>query len=109
MRVPHMRFTVGRMMIAVAIVATILGVTTGIQRRGENFKRLAAYHLQAADVLMDRAGGPVEVQNHEGMSGFSKSDLEDIFRARGAEKFRASQVAHYHFALYWKYQRAGGR
>src|SRR3954463_5796760 len=59
MPVPRVRFTVRRMMMAVAGVAILLGLAVGLRRRAERFKRLS--FLQSVDanrwenLLLDRS------------------------------------------------------
>ena len=44
MRLPRLRFTVRRLMLAVAIVAVILGAASGVRRRAERFRMIESYH-----------------------------------------------------------------
>jgi hypothetical protein len=59
MPVPRVRFTVRRMMMAMAVVAILMGLAVGLRRRAERFKRLS--FLQSVDanrwenLLLDRS------------------------------------------------------
>ena len=60
MPIPRPRFTVRRLMIAVAVVAVLLGVVVGLKRRSDRFRaialRYAAKHKEdrmAYDVVAD--------------------------------------------------------
>ena len=44
MRLPRVRFTVRRMMVAVAVVAVPLGAITELKRRRDRFQWLGSYH-----------------------------------------------------------------
>jgi len=44
MPVPRPRFTVRRLMAAVAVVTVVLGIVSGVRRRAERFRMIAAYH-----------------------------------------------------------------
>ena len=44
MPMPRVRFTVRRLMVAVAVVALALGVPSALHRRAERFHALADYH-----------------------------------------------------------------
>jgi hypothetical protein len=88
----------------VALAAAALAVAAGIQRRGESFRRLAAYHLQASHVLIDEAGGPLSCG-----TGLSGDDIEEIFCGRGPKECRAYRTALYHDALSEKYRLASMR
>jgi hypothetical protein len=91
-------------MIAVALLAGLLGTAAAIERRVESFKRLAAYHYQAYSTLIDRAGGSLSCG-----TGLSESDIEEIFCGRGPEECRAYKAAIYHGELSGKYRTAAER
>lgn len=44
MRFPDFRFTVRRLMVAVAIVGVVLAIWVGLERRRARFERLFSYH-----------------------------------------------------------------
>jgi hypothetical protein len=44
MQIPRVRFTIRRMMAAVAVTASLMGVTVGLERRSERFRKLAEDH-----------------------------------------------------------------
>jgi hypothetical protein len=50
MKLPRVRFTVRRMMVAVAVVAVVIGAMTLLQRRRERFKAIAAEQRAAIQV-----------------------------------------------------------
>jgi hypothetical protein len=79
MRLPRLRFTVRRMMVAVAVVGILLGTMT--VRRGHSL-RLATYHQGQVKRLYDQYG---EAENFFG---------------------RASGGILWHSELQWKYERA---
>jgi hypothetical protein len=88
-------------MIAVAVLAGLLGAAAGLERRAETFKHLAAYHEQAHAVLIDLAGGPLLCG-----TGLTEDDFESIFCGRGPEECRAYKAAMYHCDLAEKYRAA---
>src|SRR4051812_46996523 len=59
MSLPRVRFTVRRMMLAVAIAAVALGSTAELKRRSDRFRRLAEEHNQRVIVgrMVTRRGG----------------------------------------------------
>jgi hypothetical protein len=95
----HLR--VRTVMIAIALLAGLLGIAAGIERRVESFKRLAAYHYQASAILIDHAGGPL-LCGH----GLTDVDFERIFCSRGPDKCRAYKASCYHSELADKYDMA---
>jgi hypothetical protein len=54
-RLTRVRFTLGRLMIAVAIVAIALGLGTAVYRRKERYLRLATHHQEQARAHFDKA------------------------------------------------------
>ena len=58
MRLPQARFTLRWMMLAVAGVGIILGVSIELRRRHERFSRLAELHEARREALYMIAGGP---------------------------------------------------
>jgi hypothetical protein len=95
----HLR--VRTVMIAIALLAGLLGTAAGIERRIESFKHLAAYHYQASSVLIDRAGGSLFCG-----TGLTDSDFERIFCGRGPDECLAYKASCYHSELADKYQMA---
>jgi hypothetical protein len=82
----------------------MMGLAAGIHRRGESFRRLAAYHLPAMDLLIDEAGGPSPCG-----TGLTDGDIEQIFCNRGPKECRAYRAAMYHYKLSEKYRLASER
>ena len=95
----HLR--VRTVMIAITLLAGLLGTAAGIERRVESFKRLAAYHYQAHSVLIDLAGGPLFCG-----TGLTDSDFERIFCGRGPNECLAYKASCYHSELADKYKMA---
>ncbi len=92
MSLPRLRFTVRAMMVAVAIVAAVLG----LKRRMHDFSRRAEYHLLRADEL---AKGCV----------FGKMFRDDPDRSRASQHEAERQnfrVVAFHANLGVKYARA---
>jgi hypothetical protein len=101
----RVRIWVRTVMVAVALVSTLMGVATGIQRRRESFKRLAAYHLQAHYLFVDRL-----VDGDVLPCGFrTQSELEKLYCERGPEECRAHRASIYHYELSEKYGMAARR
>jgi hypothetical protein len=83
------------MLVCVAALAICLGAWVSIQRRSERFSRLAAYHLQACDVLLEPAGGPLECLRLD-VDGSRKVVTKKVLAARGPEQYLAHQAFNYH-------------
>jgi hypothetical protein len=94
----RVRLRVRTVMLAIALVAGLLGVAAAMERRVESFKRLAAYHEQASSVLIASAGEPVFCG-----TGLTASDFERIFCSRGPVECRAYKASRYHSELAEKY------
>ena len=90
MRVPRVRFTVRRMMVAVAILAVLMGGMLGAWRRQERFMRLSRAHSAKAGWLEMEAFGPRSVMNR-------------------AERSAAMNAVHWHDAVAWRYRHAASR
>jgi hypothetical protein len=58
MRVPRVRFTVRRMMVAVAMLAALLAIGAGLQRRQARFERLFSYHRGLAGPMIIHSFDP---------------------------------------------------
>lgn len=88
MRLPRVRFTVRRMMVAVAILALALTAYAGIERRRARLQRLAQFHWEkvAANSVVQADANPT------------------IYRASAS--LRNRQLAHYHVNLAYKYANA---
>jgi hypothetical protein len=86
-------------MIAVAIVAILMGAGLGLGRRSHRFARLSAYHANAAlehfHTVMALGGWPPQLQ---------ELSLADLARVRIVHRVRA--LVNYHSALAQKYDRA---
>jgi hypothetical protein len=58
MQMPRVRFTVRRMMVAVAMLAAIMAVGAGLQRRRDRFERLFSHHRGLAGPRVIRSFDP---------------------------------------------------
>src|SRR4051812_4169586 len=99
MPLPRMRFTVRRIMGAVAAVAVLLGLYGGflhLARRAEGFRRLAHVHADEEAFLRE-----IIAISGEGAS-------VDFFPglALPSRRVTARAVADLHASLKWKYERA---
>jgi hypothetical protein len=88
MRLPRFRFTIGRLMVAVAILALALTIYVGIERRRAWLQRLAQYHWEKV-----AANSVVQADADR-----------TIYRASAS--LRNRQLAHYHVNLANKYANA---
>ena len=85
MRMPRFRFTVRRMMVAVAIVAMLLGAWAALARRTANLRQVALEHGQKAGRL----------------------EIETVTSAISqGEAARRMEIVHWHDAMSAKYERA---
>jgi Tfp pilus assembly protein PilX len=121
MPMPRVRFTVRRMMIAVAVVAVLIGV--GLQiRRAIRFSRLSANYLELAamdaeyeSILRKRERNHRELAEIERESAdkFQQSSIVELWRRLAqedtdrADKFKL--LAEYHASMKAKYQAAARR
>jgi hypothetical protein len=88
------------MMVAVAVVASSLGIAVVVRDRAASFRRLAAYHDQAGtSLLVEQAGGPIACS-----TGLSERDVEGVYASRGPSAWGALLAARYHWALADKYR-----
>jgi hypothetical protein len=58
MRLPRLRFTVRRMMVAVVILAVPLGAIAELRRRHEHYRWLASYHAGKAGITNMNPSSP---------------------------------------------------
>jgi len=88
MRLPRLRFTVRRLMVAVAILALALTGYVGIEKRRARLQRLA--------------------QHHWGMVAANSVVQADANRTiyRASATLRNRRLAHYHVNLAYKYANA---
>jgi hypothetical protein len=86
-------------MLTVAGLAVVLGVTVGLWRRTESFKRTARGHSREAQGYADVAWGLVRMRNLDG--------TVDPATARLAEQY--GRLYDYHRRLKEKYERAAAR
>lgn len=105
MRLPRVRVTVRRVVVAVVLVALPLGLIAAVQYREARFRRLAAYHLQCQDVLYDELGY-YECNSFQREDETLEEALDRVHAARGPEVHRAFRASLYHSRLYEKYVRA---
>jgi len=96
---PLPRMTTRRWMIAVAVVAILLGAGLGVGRRSRRFARLSAHHANASlehfHTLMTLRGWPPVLQ-----------DRSFVELARVRILYRVRALVNYHSALTEKYERA---
>ena len=95
MRVPRLRFTVQRMMTAVAVVAILFGMAAGLWRRHVSFKRLADGYAKKVD---DEAMRGSTIHHLRYQSEPERSTEDGQFR-----------LAEYYDELKVKYERAAAR
>jgi len=86
------------LMAIIAIIACLLGLVTGLRRRGESFERLASYHLQARNHLYHEIEPLPD-------SGTTEQTIK-IVASRGPAASRALEAAMYHDVLFGKYASA---
>lgn len=99
------RWRLRTLLIGIALVAIPLAAWSAIQRRADRFTHLAAYHLQAHEVLIDEAGGVLEcLQVEDGET--LDSAAEKRFAGRGQREFLAYKASIFHWKLFEKYQKA---
>src|SRR5258708_6870330 len=105
MRLPRVRFTARLIVIAVVLVALPLGLIATVQLREARFRRLAAYHLQCENALLDEVG--VFECNSFQRDGETLDEAQDrMAAARGPDHYRAYKAYLYHSQLNEKYVRA---
>jgi hypothetical protein len=100
MRLPRFRFTVRRLMVAMAIVALLLGGGI-LGRRSLDYRRLAAFHEQM-EQRKERAVRGIEILAR------AANDPADAAAARRDAAYEA-QIGRHHAALKAKYLRAASR
>ena len=99
MRLPQIRITTRRWMVAVAVVALLMGAGLGLGRRSRRFARLSEHHANAAlehfHTVMALGGWPPQLQD---------LSLAELARVRIVYRVRA--LVNYHSALTQEYDRA---
>jgi hypothetical protein len=98
MRLPRVQFTVRRMMIAVAVVAILLGVGP-LRRRSASYHRKALEHARLVGVSKENA----KVQR---TAGRDHPEIRPLMEASAAE---LEGMAEWHSDLAEKYSRAASR
>ncbi len=83
MKLPRVRFTVRRMMVAVAVVGTAFGSSVVLWRRAERFRRLAADH----GMFRVRVNDGPECSMWFKVDGDTTSPVRDEWRRALAEKY----------------------
>lgn len=68
MRLPHVRYTVRRMMVVVLIVAIMLATHVTLQRRRVRFERLSHYHIQSIRIESFCSCAPSEPEESDVLS-----------------------------------------
>jgi len=104
MRLPRLKLTVRRMMAVVGVLGIMMGLALEIQRRGESFRKLAAYHRESAHLILERAGMPGFCNN-----GQSQFEIEQAYASHGMQVWLNYQAAKYHFGMADKYGLAADR
>jgi hypothetical protein len=88
---PHVRFTVRRMMIVVAVLGTSLGGFAYLERRCQEFQALAQYHDQESGLVY--ALGSDGICRAKNIRGEVVPTALDSWHTKLAEKYRhAAQV-----------------
>jgi hypothetical protein len=121
MRLPRVRFTVRRMMIAVAVVAVLIGVGLHVERAirfsrlSTNYVEFAAMYAEYESILRKRERNHRELAERERESAdkFQRSSSVELWRRLAqedtdrADKFKS--LAEYHSRMKAKYQAAARR
>ena len=101
----RLRWHLRTLLIGVALLAVVLAAWRAIDRRSRRFNHLAAYHLQAHEILADQAGGPLDCLEIEDGETFEAA-MERRFEARGEREQLAFQASIYHWNLFETYRKA---
>jgi hypothetical protein len=101
----RLRLRLRTLLLGVALLAVGLAVWMAIERRSKQFTRLAAYHLQAHEILVDQAGGPLQCLQVEGDDTWETA-ADKRFSARGERQYLASKASTYHWNLFEKWRKA---
>jgi hypothetical protein len=116
-KLPTPRFTMRGMMIAVAILAVVLALGVGIQRRKAHYLHLAAYHREQAMACLSEAQkgvicllemgdpGPIRVHREDQ----ERSTVESYTEARGPEAGLALKRGFEHRLLMESYEECATR
>jgi hypothetical protein len=97
------------MMAVVGVFGGLLGLALEIQRRGEAFHKLAAYHRVSAHLVFERAGMPRFCNIDEFLNGQSQSEIEQVYASRGMQVWLNYQAGKYHNRMADKYKLAADR
>jgi len=94
------------MMAVVGVLGLMMGLALGIQRRGESFRKLAAYHEESAYLIFERAGMPGFCNNGQSQS---ETEIEQAYARHGLQVWQNYQAAKYHNLMADKYELAADR
>ena len=100
MPLTRVRFTVRRMMVAVLVVAAIMGAFAGLRRRSEHLRRIGQGHAHEAT----RAA--IDALNIRRKGGFADGNGAAPDEALAERSLR---ICRYHLSLSVKYGRAAAR
>lgn len=104
MTVMRLKCRVRTLLIGVAALAVIFA-WVAIDRRSKRFNDLAVHHLQAHEILVDQAGGPLDCLQVSDDETWETA-AEERFAARGEREHLAYKASRYHWELFEKYRRA---
>ena len=104
MRLPRFRFSVRRIMLAVAIASILLAPIA----RNRSMEASAKFHLAQASACMKRAGGaPMDCILTRNLTAEELDRCAEAeFRRRGPAQLKEFKLHRYHVNLYWKYHDA---
>jgi hypothetical protein len=94
-------------MILIALIAVPLVVPRLIERRRASFTRLARYHAQAANYLIEGPAGGIIA--FEDPIPDADAVIEARYRARGQKTWLAKAASDFHLSLAEKYAKAATR
>jgi hypothetical protein len=106
MRPPFVRFRIREIMIAVAIVAVVLGLGATVQRRKERYPLLVAYHQEQREIWAREAWPTTEhVCSYPDVRSEQQEMLEHHVSRYGPKAGRALDRALQHYNLSEAYKR----
>jgi hypothetical protein len=83
MRLPLVRFTVRRMMVALAVMAVVMGIIEGLRRRRDSFQRRAIECAQrvSAGIMDEQSARITNRFNHDVRTGSAYNQLVEHYDA----------------------------
>jgi hypothetical protein len=87
MKIPRVRFTIGRLMFAVAVVGLLLGAIVGVENRRRRFLALASIH-RAKMIAWEEVGSSEASRERFDISGRKVSLEADRWHSQMAEKYK---------------------